>query len=178
VKLIQSLFISFALFISMAVGASTLTPGLIVAVSDGDTATLLTHDKQQLKIRLVGIDAPEKKQAYGTKAREHLASRIFKQEVEVELRTKDRYGRYLGVIYKGGIDVNQGMVQDGYAWFYKHYAKEQPKAEALRYANAEESAKQLRKGLWADPNPVPPWDFRKEAKEQARAAKAANNYRF
>lgn len=162
----------------MAVGAGTLTPGLIVSVSDGDTATLLTHDKQQLKIRLVGIDAPEKKQAYGTKAREQLASRIFKQEVEVELRSKDRYGRYLGVIYKGGTDINQSMIQDGYAWFYKHYAKEQPKAEALRYANAEASAKQLHKGLWADPNPIAPWDFRKEAKEQARAAKAANNYRF
>jgi endonuclease YncB( thermonuclease family) len=178
VKPIQSLFISFALFMSMAVGASTLTPGLIVGVSDGDTATLLTHDKQQLKIRLVGIDAPEKKQAYGTKAREHLASRIFKQEVEVDLRSKDHYGRFLGVIYKGGIDINQGMIQDGYAWFYKHYAKEQPKGEALRYANSEESAKQLRKGLWADPSPVPPWDFRKEAKDQARAAKAASSYRF
>lgn len=175
---IRSLFLSLAIFASATLSAASLTPGLIVAISDGDSITLLTHDKQQLKIRLVGIDAPEKKQAYGTKAREQLASRIFKQEVEVDLRAKDRYGRHLGVIYKNGIDINQSMIQDGYAWFYKHYAKEQPKDEALRYANAEDLAKLKRKGLWADPNPVPPWDFRKEAKEQARVAKAANNYRF
>jgi len=175
---IRSLLISLVLFASATIGAAPLTPGLIVAISDGDTITLLTQDKQQLKIRLVGIDTPEKKQAYGSKAREHLASRIFKQDVEVDLRKKDQYGRHLGVIYLSGVDINQLMIQDGYAWFYKHYAKEQPKEEALRYAKAEQDARAKQKGLWADPNPVPPWDFRKETKEQARAAKATNSYRF
>jgi len=174
----RSLLISLVLFVSTAVGASPLTPGLVVAISDGDTITLLTEDKQQLKIRLVGIDTPEKKQAFGTKARDHLASRIFKQDVEVDLRKKDQYGRHLGVIYIGGVDINQSMIQDGYAWFYKHYAKEQPKEEALRYAKAESDARSKQRGLWVDPNPVPPWEFRKEAKEEARAAKAASSYRF
>jgi micrococcal nuclease len=175
---IRSLLISLVLFAPAAVSAGQLTPGLVVAISDGDTITLLTEDKQQLKIRLAGIDTPEKKQAFGTKARDHLASRIFKQDVEVDLRKKDQYGRYLGVIYIGGIDMNQSMIQDGYAWFYKHYAKEQPKEEALRYANAERDARLKKRGLWADPNPVPPWEFRKDAKEEARAAKAASIYRF
>ena len=175
---IRSLLIVLVLFASAAISAGPLTPGLVVAISDGDTITLLTEDKQQLKIRLVGIDTPEKKQAFGTKARDHLASRIFKQDVEVDLRKKDQYGRHLGVIYIGGADVNQSMIQDGYAWFYKHYAKEQPKEEALRYANAERDARLKKRGLWADPNPVPPWEFRKEAKEDARAAKAASIYRF
>jgi endonuclease YncB( thermonuclease family) len=175
---IRSLFISLVLFASTTISAGPLTPGLVVAISDGDTITLLTEDKQQLKIRLVGIDTPEKKQAFGTKARDHLASRIFKQDVEVDLRKKDQYGRHLGVIYIGGVDINQSMIQDGYAWFYKHYAKEQPKEEALRYAKAEQDARAKQKGLWTDPNPVPPWEFRKEAKEEARAAKAANSYRF
>ena len=174
----RTLLISLVLFASTAINAGPLTPGLVVAISDGDTITLLTEDKQQLKIRLVGIDTPEKKQAYGSKAREHLASRIFKQEVEVNLRKKDQYGRHLGVIYIGGIDINQLMIQDGYAWFYKQYAKDQPKEEALRYAKAEQDARAKHKGLWADPNPVAPWDFRKEDKEQARAAKAASSYRF
>jgi micrococcal nuclease len=175
---IRSLLLSLVLFASAAISAGPLTPGLVIAISDGDTITLLTEDKQQLKVRLAGIDTPEKKQAFGTKARDHLASRIFKQDVEVDLRKKDQYGRYLGVIYIGGVDMNQSMIQDGYAWFYKHYAKEQPKEEALRYANAERDARLKKRGLWADPNPVPPWEFRKDAKEEARAAKAASIYRF
>lgn len=175
---IRSLLISLVLFASTAISAGPLTPGLVVAISDGDTITLLTEDKRQLKIRLAGIDTPEKKQAFGTKARDHLASRIFKNDVEVDLRKKDQYGRYLGVIYIGGVDINQSMIQDGYAWFYKHYAKDQPKEEAQRYAKAEADARSKQRGLWADPNPVPPWEFRKEAKEEARAAKAASSYRF
>jgi endonuclease YncB( thermonuclease family) len=175
---IRTLLISLVLFASTAINAGPLTPGLVVAISDGDTITLLTEDKRQIKIRLVGIDTPEKKQAFGTKARDHLASRIFKHDVEVDLRKQDQYGRHLGVIYIGGVDINQSMIQDGYAWFYKHYAKEQPKEEALRYAKAEADARSKQRGLWADPNPVPPWEFRKEAKEEARAAKAASSYRF
>jgi micrococcal nuclease len=175
---IRSLLISLVLFASSAISAGPLTPGLVIAISDGDTITLLTEDKQQLKIRLAGIDTPEKKQAFGTKARDHLASRIFKHDVEVDLRKKDQYGRYLGVIYINGTDINQSMIQDGYAWFYKHYAKEQPKEEAQRYAKAEVDARSKQRGLWSDPNPVPPWEFRKEAKDQARAAKAASSYRF
>ena len=175
---IRSLFISLVLFTSTAISAGPLTPGLVVAISDGDTITLLTEDKQQLKIRLAGIDTPEKKQAFGTKARDHLASRIFKHDVEVDLRKKDQYGRYLGVIYISGVDINQSMIQDGYAWFYKHYAKDQPKEEAQRYAKAEADARSKQRGLWSDPNPVPPWEFRKEAKEEARSAKAASSYRF
>jgi endonuclease YncB( thermonuclease family) len=175
---IRSLFISLVLFTSTAISAGPLTPGLVIAISDGDTITLLTEDKQQLKIRLAGIDTPEKKQAFGTKARDHLASRIFKHDVEVDLRKKDQYGRYLGVIYISGVDMNQSMIQDGYAWFYKHYAKDQPKEEAQRYAKAEADARSKQRGLWSDPNPVPPWEFRKEAKEEARSAKAASSYRF
>jgi endonuclease YncB( thermonuclease family) len=175
---IRTLLISLVLFAPAAVSAGPLTPGLVVAISDGDTITLLTEDKQQLKIRLAGIDTPEKKQAFGTKARDHLASRIFKQDVEVDLRKKDQYGRYLGVIYISGVDINQSMIQDGYAWFYKHYAKDQPKEEAQRYAKAEADARSKQRGLWSDPNPVPPWEFRKEAKEEARSAKAASSYRF
>jgi endonuclease YncB( thermonuclease family) len=175
---IRTLLISLVLFAPAAVSAGPLTPGLVVAISDGDTITLLTEDKQQLKIRLAGIDTPEKKQAFGTKARDHLASRIFKHDVEVDLRKKDQYGRYLGVIYISGVDINQSMIQDGYAWFYKHYAKDQPKEEAQRYAKAEADARSKQRGLWSDPNPVPPWEFRKEAKEEARSAKAASSYRF
>ena len=83
---IRSLLLSLVLLAPAAISAGPLTPGLVIAISDGDTITLLTEDKQQLKIRLAGIDTPEKKQAFGTKARDHLASRIFKHDVEVDLR--------------------------------------------------------------------------------------------
>ena len=174
-KKIYPFLLSLVLLISGSVWASTLIPGNVIAISDGDTITLLTPEKQQLKIRLVGIDSPEKKQAYGTKARDHLAAYVFRQEVEVDIRKKDQYGRSLAVIYFGGKDINQLMIRDGYAWFYKHYAKEQPKEEALRYAESEREARTQGKGLWADPHPIPPWDFRKLAKQSAREAKANRN---
>lgn len=174
-KKIYPFLLSLVLLISGSVWASTLIPGNVIAISDGDTITLLTPEKQQLKIRLVGIDSPEKKQAYGTKARDHLAAYVFQQEVEVDIRKKDQYGRSLGVIYFGGKDINQLMIRDGYAWFYKHYAKEQPKEEALRYAESEREARTQGKGLWADPHPIAPWDFRKLAKQSAREAKANRN---
>lgn len=174
-KKIYPFLIGLFLLFSGSLWAANLIPGKIIAVSDGDTVTLLTTDKRQLKVRLVGIDTPEKKQAYGSKARDHLASHVFSQTVEVDIRKKDQYGRDLGVIYFGGNDINQLMIRDGYAWFYKHYAKEQPKEEAIRYAESEREARSQGKGLWADPHPVPPWEFRKEAKQQARDAKANHN---
>lgn len=174
-KKIYPFLLSLLLLFSGVAWASNVIPGKVIAISDGDTITLLTPEKQQLKIRLVGIDAPEKKQAYGTKARDHLAAHVFRQAVEVDIRKKDQYGRSLGVVYLGDNDINQLMIRDGYAWFYKHYAKEQPKEEALRYADSEREARTQGKGLWADPHPVPPWEFRKASKQDARATKVNRN---
>jgi endonuclease YncB( thermonuclease family) len=97
--------------------------GKVVAIADGDTLTVLDESKTQHKIRLAGIDAPEKGQAFGTKARENLAAKVFRQTVRVEVIDVDRYRREVGRIYIGDHFINMEMVRDGFAWRYVQYDK-------------------------------------------------------
>ncbi|WP_169975880.1 thermonuclease family protein [Campylobacter sp. RM16191] len=126
--------------------------GKVVKVSDGDTITIL-QDKQQIKVRLYGIDAPEKKQAYGEKSRKFLANLIAGQIVEVKEKGKDKYKRVLGVVYYNGQDINAKMVSSGYAWAFVKYSKD--------YVKHQEYAVSKKFGLWADKEPAPPWEWRK-----------------
>ncbi|MDD2199363.1 MAG: thermonuclease family protein [Bacteroidales bacterium] len=129
----------------------------VVGISDGDTFTGLNRDNLQLKFRIHGIDAPEKKQAFGSKAREHLGSLIFGQNVTVDVNDRDRWGRYIArVATEDGRDVGNEMLQAGLAWHYKHFDK----SEA--YAQAEQKARDNKRGLWSDPGAVAPWEFRKK----------------
>lgn len=133
--------------------------GKIVTIADGDTCTLLDSNKVQHKIRLNGIDAPEKKQAFGTKAREALGEKIHEKDVRVAWSKKDRYGRILGDVYielKDGEQrhINREMIREGMAWHYRQYSKS-PVLQA-----EEDEAREEKRGLWADKNPVPPWEFR------------------
>lgn len=148
--------------------------GRVVRVSDGDTVTVLDAAKTQHKIRLLDIDAPESKQAFGQKCREHLASFIAGQAVRVTWKEKDQYGRILGTIWvqqfaaknegaPSWLNVNLQMVKDGYAWAY-HYTKTPAYLAAMREAKA------AKRGLWIDPNAQDPWAFRK-AKRDAQKAK-------
>jgi endonuclease YncB( thermonuclease family) len=124
--------------------------GKVVAIADGDTLTVLDHAKVQHKIRLAGIDAPEKGQPFGTKAREALAGKVFGQVVRVEVIDVDRYKREVGRIYLGERFINMEMVRDGFAWRYVNYEK------PGEFTAAEADAREHRRGLWAEPNPVPP----------------------
>ena len=148
----------------LALGASI--EGQIVGVSDGDTVTLLDAQKKQWKIRLLGIDAPEKKQAFGQRSKQHLSDLVFNKQVVVEYYKRDRYGRTLGKLLVDGADVNLEQVKAGMAWHYKRYEKEQPPDERVSYAEAEERARAGRKGLWVDAEPVPPWDWRGSQKRK------------
>ena len=127
--------------------------GKVVAIADGDTVTVL-YENQQHKIRLSGIDAPESRQAFGDKSKKALADKVFGKEVKVEWSAQDKYHRILGEIYLGERRISEEMISDGLAWHYKQYSKDQ------NLAKAELAAKQAKKGLWADANPTPPWDFR------------------
>lgn len=153
------------------IGASSSSPswadvltGKIVELADGDTVTVLDERKQQHKIRLAGIDAPERKQPYADASRKHLASLVFGKNVEVRFHKKDRYGRLVGTVFLDGSDVNLRQVNAGLAWHYKAYEREQSEQERLDYSEAEETAHRLRLGLWQEPHPVPPWDFRRARK--------------
>jgi endonuclease YncB( thermonuclease family) len=126
----------------------------VVRVTDGDTIVVLLG-KTQHKIRLEGIDAPEKGQAFGTKARQALADKIFGQTVRVVWRKRDRYHRILGRVYLGDRDISLEMIRDGMAWRFKRFNKEKALAEA------EQQAREARRGLWAAKDPIPPWEWRK-----------------
>lgn len=142
--------------------------GRVAGVSDGDTITLLTSEQRQFKIRLSGIDAPEKKQAFGAFAKESLSRQVFGRPVVVEWSKTDRYGRIVGKIEIGGTDVNLEQVREGSAWVYTQYLKELPEADRKRYLEAEQQAKEERRGLWHDRDPEPPWAWRKERRSAGR----------
>jgi endonuclease YncB( thermonuclease family) len=135
--------------------------GRVVGVSDGDTVTVLDAENVQHKIRLAGIDAPEKSQPFGHRSKESLSDLVFFKAVTVETSKIDRYGREVGKVLVGGVDANLAQVQRGFAWHYKAYETEQSDGDRKTYADAETEAKAAQRGLWKDSAPVPPWDFRK-----------------
>lgn len=134
--------------------------GRVVGVADGDTITVLDATQAQHRIRLMGIDAPEKKQPFGAAAKQHLASQVYDKSVMVEYAKRDRYGRIIGKVMLDGRDVCLEQIKAGLAWHYKKYAAEQAMEDRDRYAAAEDSARNQRVGLWADPAPVAPWEYR------------------
>lgn len=135
--------------------------GRCVGVLDGDTISVLTPDKQEVRVRLAGIDAPEKAQPFGQQAKKALSALVFGVEVRVRAQSKDRYGRTIGTVYAGDQDVCLRMIQQGMAWHYARYANTQPLGEAMRYTYEARKALAARVGLWGDPSPVPPWEWRK-----------------
>lgn len=139
--------------------------GKVVAIADGDSITVLDAQWDQHKIRLAGIDAPEKKQAFGQRAKEHISALLFSRSVAVEAEKKDRYGRTVGKVLVDGQDVNLAMVAAGFAWHYKQYASEQSATDRLIYDQAERVSRQTRRGLWRDPDPTAPWDWRKASRK-------------
>ena len=140
--------------------AATYT-GRVVGIADGDTLTVLDAAQRQHKIRLAGIDAPEKHQAWGQRAQQFLGERVFQRVVRVEVSKKDRYGREIGKVLLDGEDINLALVRAGLAWHYRAYEREQPPQERGQYAEAELRARERRQGLWSDAHPVAPWDFRR-----------------
>lgn len=134
--------------------------GRVVKVSDGDTITVLDSSKTQQKIRLQGIDAPEKGQAFGKASGKFLAGLVAGRDVKVQWSKKDRYGRILGTVYVDGREVNLEMLRAGMAWHYKKYDS------TPAYAQAETEARAAKRGLWQDKNPTEPEEFRKAKRER------------
>jgi endonuclease YncB( thermonuclease family) len=152
-------------FIALAVltttsNADTLT-GRVVGVADGDTLTVLDASNTQYKIRLAGIDSPEKKQSFGQVCKQSLSDLSYGRTVAIESNKLDRYGRVIGKVLVDGQDMNLEQIRRGCGWHYKRYQNEQILDDRLAYNAAEESARASRVGLWADRNPVPPWEWRK-----------------
>ncbi len=152
------------LLATFLVGTDPLT-GKVVKVTDGDTITVLV-DRQEVKIRLNAIDAPERSQDFGQRSKEALADLIFGKDVRIEAHGKDRYGRTIGDVYVGQTFVNEQMVEDGWAWNYVRYSKSQ------RLVDLERQARAAKRGLWAGKSPVAPWIYRAEKARKAKERKA------
>lgn len=135
--------------------------GRVVGVADGDTITVLDSTNTQHKIRLGGIDAPEKKQAFGNVSKKSLSDLVFNKQVEVEWHKEDRYGRKVGKVLVNNEDINLEQVKRGLAWFYKKYKGELVQEDRIAYVQAQQDAEANQLGLWVDQHPIPPWDFRK-----------------
>ena len=146
--------------LTTAIHAETLT-GRVVGIADGDTLTLLDDTKTQHKIRLSGIDSPEKSQPFGQHCKKSLSDLAYDRVATVETTKLDRYGRAIGKVWVDSLDVNLEQIQRGCGWHYKKYQNEQILDDRLSYNSAEESARAGKIGLWADNDPVPPWDWRK-----------------
>lgn len=155
----KTLLLCLALCIPSFAQAEIIS-GKVVGVSDGDTITLLDSSNTQFKIRLSGIDAPEKKMAYGNRSKDHLSNLVFGKTVDAECSKRDKYQRLICKIIVGGVDANLQQIKDGMAWHYKAYQKEQIAIDRQAYAEAEEAAREARKGLWQDTDAQAPWVFR------------------
>lgn len=128
--------------------------GEVVGISDGDTITVL-RDRTPFKIRLFGIDCPERGQSFGKKAKQFTADMVFRKQVKIEPKDQDRYGRTVAWVYVGGKNLCEELVRHGLAWHYKRYSRDQS------LADLEMQARENRVGLWSDPYAVPPWKYRR-----------------
>ena len=155
--------------------------GKVIGVSDGDTLTVLTDQLLQVKVRLSGIDAPEKAQPFGRLAKENLSDLVYGKPVLIQDRKIDRYGRTIGLVLvsmpscKGEcpkvLDISLEQIKQGLGWHYKAYQREQPASERSAYAQAEIDAQTARKGLWRDPEAVAPWEWRSSKRSQSSKGK-------
>lgn len=132
----------------------------VVSVADGDTITCLSAGNQQNRIRLAQIDAPERGQPFGNVARKALADKVAGQEVRIVVEDTDRYHRLVAEVFYQGRNINMEMVQEGFAWAYLAYMRNPV------YAQLEQQARKAGGGLWADKNPMAPWDYRKLQRSQ------------
>lgn len=148
-------FSAISLMISQSAISQEEFSGRVVGVSDGDTITVLSNGEPR-KIRLSGIDCPEKSQAFGQQAKAFTADQSFAKDVTVISTGHDRYKRTIGEVYlPDGKNLNNLLLENGYAWWYQRFSHDEHRHEL------EENAKKLKIGLWSDPRAFAPWDYRK-----------------
>ena len=138
-----------------------LIEGQVVRVADGDTLTVLDDALHTFRIRLLGIDAPERAQFYGKVAKQVLLDRVAHQRVRVLVQTRDRYGRIVGKVMLDNLDLDLEMIREGMAWHDAHYDRDLFPGDAEAYDRAEQDARNGHVGLWAYPDPVEPWVWRR-----------------
>ena len=149
-----------ALCLQSVLGSAGTLTGLCIAVPDGDTIVVRDANRRRFEVRLQGIDAPEKDQRFGSLARRNLTSLVYRKQVEVDWSKEDKYGRLVGRVYVGDIDVNLTQADAGMAWAYREFLHEMSARDQKLFVEAEEGARHEGRGLWRDPRPMPPWEWR------------------
>lgn len=161
----------FFILLGLNTFASISITGKVVGISDGDTFTILTTNKEQIKIRLYGVDCPESKQDFGTKAKQFTSSLCFGKTVIANIKNNDRYGRKIAfVILPNGRNLNKELLIAGMAWHYKHYDK------STELASLEAMARQKKVGVWSAKNPVAPWEYRQNKKFAKKTDASKSNF--
>jgi endonuclease YncB( thermonuclease family) len=155
-KIISCFFGTLLFILLSSFQQPNIISGKVIGIQDGDSITLLTDSNIQLKVRLEGIDCPEKKQDFGSVAKQYTSDLVFSQNVTIQTTGKDRFGRTLGYVFlQDGTNLNEELLKAGLAWHFVKYNK------SPRLAQLESDARSNRIGLWQLSTAIPPWDFRK-----------------
>lgn len=133
----------------------------VTRVYDGDTITVSAEGKD-LKVRLYGIDTPESTQWYGQNAKQFTSSQVFGKTVSIDAIDTDRYGRTVALVSVGDLVINRLLVEYGYAWVYDRYCK---KPFCSEWKQLEEEARKAKRGLWKNPDAIPPWKYRRSSRK-------------
>jgi endonuclease YncB( thermonuclease family) len=152
------------LVVSRLWSAPVIVYGKVVGCHDGDSFTVLTRQYIQFKVRLASIDAPELHQVFGQRAKQAMSELVFGREVELHSHTIHRYGRTVAIVYVDGTDAGLEMIRRGLACCLDRYLPEASGEIQASYRQAQEEARAKRLDLWADPDPLPPWEFRHQRK--------------
>ncbi len=156
--------------LSVQLARAEVLEGRVVSIADGDRLTVLVAEREQVKVRLAGIYAPEKAQPFGRRSQQNLGALAFGKDVKVEWNKRDRYGRIVGKVWVQPascptcamtLDVGHAQITVGLAWWYRRYASEQSPEDQGAYEFSEQEAKAKRVGLWSEPHPIPPWEWRR-----------------
>ena len=159
--LITKLISILALLIVPSIALSADFSGKVVSISDGDTITVLSADKLEHRVRLAAIDAPEKAQAFGQRAKQAISDLCYGKDAQVKVIDIDRYNRSVGEVRCAGVYANEAMLSKGMAWVYRKYAKGYG-----GFYSVEEEARTASRGLWVDSEPMPPWEWRKARRSE------------
>lgn len=152
------------LALALSISARAEFNGKVVGVADGDTITVIDAKQRQHRIRLAGIDAPERGQAFGFRSKENLAKWIYERDAWIEEIGASRDGKLLAKVYVDGHDAGLVQVRAGLAWWDRAHAGEQPPDDRVLYELAEKEARAQKRRLWREPSPVPPWEWRSAKK--------------
>jgi len=152
---------SFLYLVLLQAGAGWAWTVKVVGIADGDMITVVRDGREQVKMRLYGIDAPESGQSFGKASKRNLSSMVHGRSVQVEVMDTDRYGRTVALIFMDGEDVNAAQLRSGHAWLYRQYCKIWVYGQ---WAGLETEARSKGAGLWADKKPTPPWQWRRHEK--------------